>query len=108
NKELTILLGRLLEVADKLLKLISHDIKRIAEVTELRSTGNGDPLGKIARRNAMSTAGQLTNRVSQLLRKEDTDEDRQERSNKTYPHRLPTHVCYGGKRCDFVLYGDYA
>src|SRR5262245_28832740 len=92
DKELAILLSGFLQVADKLLKLIGHEIKRIAKVTKLSSTGDSNPLGEVARRYAMRAAGQLKNRMRQFLCKENTDKNRQQRSDKAYPHRLPSHV----------------
>src|SRR4051794_24380009 len=78
DKELAVFLRRLLQVADEPLDLIGHYVEGIAEITELCAAGYFDALGKVARGNAMRTAGKLLNGISQLLGEEDTDQKRQQ------------------------------
>src|SRR5689334_9366127 len=91
DKELAILLRRLLQVADEPLDLVGHDVEGVAEIAELRAARDFDTLRKVARRDAVRTAGKRLNRIRQLLREEDTDQERQQSCDKTDPKHLPAH-----------------
>src|ERR1051326_8755496 len=91
DKELAVFLSRLLQVADEALDLVRHEVERAAEIAQFSSASYFDSLGKVARSNAMRTAGEFLDRMSQFFREEDTDQERQQSGDETDPECLPAH-----------------
>src|SRR5688572_17376760 len=108
DKQLTVLFCGSLQVANEALDLIGHYVEGVTEIAEFCAPGDLDALREIAGCDAMSTAGQFSHRMSQLVSEENPDQNRKQRRDQAYPKRLPAHVGNRSQRCRFVLNRDHA
>src|SRR5215510_14246851 len=93
DKQLAVLFSGPLQVADKTLDLVGHQVEGVSQITEFGTAGDFNAFREVAGGDAMSTASQLTNGMRQFVGEEESDQNRQQRSDQAYPEHLPAHVC---------------
>src|ERR1043165_5993317 len=91
DEQLAVLFSRTLEVADEVFDLVSHQVERVAEITEFGATRDCDAFREVAGRDAMRAARELAYRVREFVSKENPSQDREQSGDEADPEHLPAH-----------------